>query len=93
MSVKYVPVQWNMLKWCYDPALLAATGLFLWISVDLAPGIVGHERPINQQIHNARAFGACAFLMLTVILCIGLLARLARRFLSLRDVEDLNLGS
>ena len=85
MSVKYVPVQWNMLKWCYDPALLAATGLFLWISVDLAPGIVGHERPI--------AFGACAFLMLTVILCIGLLARLARRFLSLRDVEDLNLGS
>ena len=30
-----------------------------------------------------RAFGTCAFLMLTVILCIGPLARLSRRFLPL----------
>lgn len=83
MSVKYVPVQWNRFKWRYDAALLLGTGLFLWIFLDLAPGILSHERPINGNIHNARAFGACAFLMLTVILCIGPLARLDRRFLPL----------
>lgn len=83
MSVKYVPVQWNRFKWAYDAVLLVGTGLFLWVFIDLAPGILSHERPINPQIHNARAFGACAFIMLTVILCIGPLARLDRRFLPL----------
>ncbi|MEM8572290.1 MAG: Rieske 2Fe-2S domain-containing protein [Pseudomonadota bacterium] len=83
MSVKYVPVQWNAFKWRYDAVLLAGTGLFLWVFLDLAPGILSHERPISPAIHNARAFGACAFLMLTVILCIGPLARLDRRFLPL----------
>ena len=83
MSVKYIPVQWNRFKWTYDAILVLCTGLFLWIFVDLAPGLLSHERPINPQIHNARAFGACAFLMLTVILCIGPLARLDRRFLPL----------
>lgn len=83
MSVKYIPVQWNRFKWGYDAALLAGTGFFLWVFVDLAPGILSHERPITPQIHNARAFGACAFLMMTVILCIGPLARLDQRFLPL----------
>ncbi|MDU8943757.1 Rieske 2Fe-2S domain-containing protein [Ovoidimarina sediminis] len=83
MSVKYIPVQWNRFKWGYDAALVAGTGLFLWVFVDLAPGILSHERPITPQIHNARAFGACAFLMMTVILCTGPLARLDRRFLPL----------
>ncbi|MEM6619582.1 MAG: Rieske 2Fe-2S domain-containing protein [Pseudomonadota bacterium] len=83
MSVKYTPVQWNRFKWGYDAVLIASTALFLWIFVDLAPGILSHERPIDRNIHNARAFGVCAFLMLTVILCIGPLARLDRRFLPL----------
>ena len=83
MSVKYVPVQWNRFKWGYDALLLLGTGLFLWIFIDLAPGILSHERPINPQIHNARAFGVCAFVMLTIILCIGPLSRLDRRFLPL----------
>lgn len=83
MSVKYTPVQWNRFKWQYDAALVAGTGLFLWVFIDVAPGFLSHERPINRQIHNARAFGACAFLMMTIILCIGPLARLAPRFLPL----------
>jgi nitrite reductase/ring-hydroxylating ferredoxin subunit/DMSO/TMAO reductase YedYZ heme-binding membrane subunit len=48
-----------------------------------SPGLLGYEPPINRQVFNARAFGACAFTMLTVILCIGPLARLDRRFLPL----------
>ncbi|MBM7068242.1 Rieske 2Fe-2S domain-containing protein [Actibacterium sp. 188UL27-1] len=83
MSVKYVPVQWNRNKWIYDAVMLAGVALFLWIFVELAPGLLSHERPINAPIHNGRAFGACAFVMLTVILCIGPLARLDQRFLPL----------
>lgn len=83
MSVKYIPVQWNPNKWMYDGVMLAGVALFLWIFVHLAPGMLSHERPINPQIHNARAFGACAFVMLTIILCIGPLARIDRRFLPL----------
>jgi nitrite reductase/ring-hydroxylating ferredoxin subunit/DMSO/TMAO reductase YedYZ heme-binding membrane subunit len=83
MSVKYVPVQWNNNKWFYDAVLLACAGLYLGIFIWAGPGVLGHERPITQDIHNARAFGSCAFLMLSVILAIGPLARLDRRFLPL----------
>ncbi|MGD1883454.1 MAG: ferric reductase-like transmembrane domain-containing protein [Paracoccaceae bacterium] len=81
MSVKYIPVQWNRSKWFYDAVMLAGVLLFLAIFLFAAPGLVGHERPISAQIHNARAFGACAFVMLSIILCIGPLARLDDRFL------------
>ncbi|MEX0286358.1 MAG: Rieske 2Fe-2S domain-containing protein [Paracoccaceae bacterium] len=83
MSVKYVPVQWNPNKWYYDAALLIGVVLFLWIFLYITPEALSHERPINPQVHNARAFGACAFVMLSIILCIGPLARLDRRFLPL----------
>ena len=83
MSVKYTPVQWNPNKWYYDAAMLVGVVLFLWIFLYVTPEALSHERPINPQVHNARAFGACAFTMLTIILCIGPLARLNRRFLPL----------
>lgn len=83
MSVKYTPVQWNQSKWFYDAVMLAGVGLFLYAFLYLSPEILDHERPINAQVHNARAFGACAFMMMTVILCIGPLARLDERFLPL----------
>jgi nitrite reductase/ring-hydroxylating ferredoxin subunit/DMSO/TMAO reductase YedYZ heme-binding membrane subunit len=63
--------------------LLAAVVLYLVLFVLVDTWI---ERPkdelaaIDQRI---RAFGSCAFLMLTVILSIGPLARLDRRFLPL----------
>lgn len=83
MSVKYVPVQWNANKWAYDAVLLACTGLYLWIFIEIGPDVLNHERAITPNIHNARAYGSAAFLMLTVILCIGPLARLDTRFLPL----------
>ena len=83
MSVKYIPVQWNNTKWGYDAVLIALAGLYLYIFMEHGPGLVDHDRPITPQIHNARAFGSAAFLMLTVILCIGPLARLDTRFLPL----------
>ncbi len=83
MSVKYIPVQWNRNKWLYDAVMLAGVALFLYIFLHVTPDVLGHAQPINPQVHNARAFGACAFVMLTVILCIGPLARLDERFLPL----------
>ena len=83
MSVKYIPVQWNPNKWVYDAIMLVGVALFLYVFLNASPGILDHERAINPQVHNARAFGACAFTMLTVILCIGPLARLDERFLPL----------
>ena len=83
MSVKYTPVQWNPSKWWYDGVMLAGMAVFLWVFLYIAPEALNHEQQINPQIRNARAFGACAFVMLTVILCIGPLARLDTRFLPL----------
>lgn len=83
MSVNYAPVQWNRNKWLYDAVLVALTGAYLWIFLRVAPGFLEHARPVDGAIWNARAFGTCAFLMMTVILCIGPLARLDRRFLPL----------
>ena len=83
MSVKYIPVQWNPNKWIYDGVLIVAAAVYLWLFIEVAPGLLNHERPIDPQIRNMRAFGSCAFLMLTLILCLGPLARLDTRFLPL----------
>ena len=83
MSVKYIPVQWNPNKWLYDAIMLSGIAVFLWVFLYVTPETLSHERPVNPQIHNARAFGACAFVMLTIILAIGPLARLDKRFLPL----------
>jgi len=83
MSVKYTPVQWNPFKYKYNLALVAMVAVYLYIFVELSPDFLGYQPTINGQVHNARAFGSCAFFMLTVILAIGPLARLDKRFLPL----------
>lgn len=83
MSVRYMPVLWNRNKLFYDAVLLVAIGLYLYVFIQVAPGFEDVSRPIDGAILRMRAFGSCAFLMLTVILCIGPLARLDRRFLPL----------
>ncbi|MGB0855278.1 MAG: Rieske 2Fe-2S domain-containing protein [Pikeienuella sp.] len=83
MSVQYVPVQWNPYKYRYNLVLAVMVALYLYVFIEVAPGMLGYQPPINGQVHNARAFGSCAFFMLTVILAMGPLARLDRRFLPL----------
>lgn len=81
MSVKYVPVQWNRNKWLYDGFMLAGAALFLVFFLYVSPNLlIGDDRRVNSQVLNARAFGTCTFLMLSIILCIGPLARLNPRF-------------
>jgi len=83
MSVGLRAVQWNRDKIVYDVILLIAVvifiGVFVVIHIQRAPPS-GYRDLIDIWL---RAFGVCAYLMLTVILCIGPLARLDRRFLPL----------
>ena len=77
MSAGFVAVQWNRHKLVYDAVVLAGIALYLITYLALAPG------EVTWEIRRLRAFGSCAFLMLSVILAIGPLARLDRRFLPL----------
>jgi nitrite reductase/ring-hydroxylating ferredoxin subunit/DMSO/TMAO reductase YedYZ heme-binding membrane subunit len=83
MSVGFKAVQWNRDKLIYDAILLSAVALF--ISTFIAAEAWLHApKDIGGWIDlRIRAFGICAFLMLTIILSIGPLARLSPRFLLL----------
>lgn len=83
MSVRYVPVQWNRNKWIYDGILIAGVVGYLTAFLQIGAGMAEATRPVDGAILRMRAFGSCAFFLLTVILCIGPLARLDRRFLPL----------
>lgn len=81
MGHAYRPVQWNRNKWIYDAILIVCVIGYILLYSSVAPLFETGGKPINTPIIRMRAFGTCAFLMLTAILCIGPLARLDRRFL------------
>lgn len=83
MSVKYIPVQWNGVKWKYNFILLSAVVGYLIAFITIGREIQVIEGRINYQVLAARAFGSLAFFMVSFILCIGPLARLDSRFLPL----------
>ncbi|MEM9012518.1 MAG: Rieske (2Fe-2S) protein [Pseudomonadota bacterium] len=83
MSVRYEPVQWGLNKYLYDAVLLLAVVGYIYIFVRVGTPAADLGRPIDGAVVRMRAFGSCAFLMMTFILCIGPLARLDRRFLPL----------
>ncbi len=80
MSTTYRAVAWNPQKSRYD---LVAAGLIVGFTlvVVAVQAIVQPELTVETQL--IRALGATAFTLLHVILCIGPLARLDRRFLPL----------
>lgn len=83
MSAGFRAVQWNRAKIIYDAVLLVAVALYLGGFT----GIYWETKPPNNLADAIdiwiRATGTCAFLMLTIILSIGPLARLSPRFLPL----------
>ncbi|MEQ8393742.1 MAG: ferric reductase-like transmembrane domain-containing protein [Gammaproteobacteria bacterium] len=80
MSARYRPVQWTRSKVAYDLCLGGGVALYLLLYLRWAPGLV-ESTLIGGAELRMRAFGTCALWMLTLILCIGPLARLDRRFL------------
>jgi nitrite reductase/ring-hydroxylating ferredoxin subunit/DMSO/TMAO reductase YedYZ heme-binding membrane subunit len=83
MSVGYVAVQWNRHKRIYDRIVASGVAAFLVIFVGAGKLAFTGSEAVSDPILLMRAFGACAFVMLHIILCIGPLARLDRRFLPL----------
>ena len=83
MSVGFRAVQWNRDKLVYDGILLAAVALYIAGFAAIYWGLHPPKNLPDAIDIWIRAFGTCAFLMLTVILSIGPLARLNPRFLPL----------
>ena len=83
MSVGYTSVQWSPAKRRYDTAL--GIGIALYITTFILISKLTHpgRHSISDEILLIRAFGTCAIVMLHVVLCLGPLARLDRRFLPL----------
>ncbi|MBI5385604.1 MAG: ferric reductase-like transmembrane domain-containing protein [Verrucomicrobia bacterium] len=80
MGLEYKAVRWNRQKRIYDFALVGGVGAFLVLftvsTKVLFPFVTG-------EILLMRAFGAAAFILLHVVLCIGPLCRLNPKFLPL----------
>jgi nitrite reductase/ring-hydroxylating ferredoxin subunit/DMSO/TMAO reductase YedYZ heme-binding membrane subunit len=83
MSIGFRAVQWNRTKLVYDAILLAGVILFIAAFIAIGAWVEQPKGELEWIGLRIRAFGSCAFLMLTVILGIGPLARLDRRFLPL----------
>jgi nitrite reductase/ring-hydroxylating ferredoxin subunit/DMSO/TMAO reductase YedYZ heme-binding membrane subunit len=83
MSAGFVAVTWSRRKIVYDAIVLA--GMALFIGTHIAITAAGHppQGYLDWIDLRLKASGACAFTMLTIILCIGPLARLDHRFLPL----------
>lgn len=80
MSLRYVAVNWNRQKRIYDGAIVA--GVAASVAVFSAVTFVAHPDAIVETV-LIRGFGLTGFLLLHLILAIGPLARLDRRFLPL----------
>ena len=80
MAVLYQPVIWNRNKIVYDAVLIVSVTVYIYAFLRFSPEVADHMGRIDGAIRQIRAWGTCAFLMLTLILCIGPLARLDKRF-------------
>jgi nitrite reductase/ring-hydroxylating ferredoxin subunit/DMSO/TMAO reductase YedYZ heme-binding membrane subunit len=81
MSVGFRAVQWNRRKLIYDLILVVVVALFITAFVRVH-WLWHPPKDLPDAIDiRIRAFGTCAFLMLTVILMIGPLARINPIFL------------
>jgi len=83
MSVSYKPVIWNRTKLIYDGFLLCGVVLYILVFLKLAPLFFVPDQAPDLPTLRMRGFGSLAFLLLTVVLAIGPLARLDTRFLPL----------
>jgi methionine sulfoxide reductase heme-binding subunit len=83
VSVTYSPVKWNRNKRVYDLVVVAGVAAYLAVFLTVGMLVWSGEEAISFPVLLMRALGTCAFLMLHVVLCLGPLARLDRRFLPL----------
>ena len=83
MSHAYVAVQWSRKKVIYDLTVWGGIALYVVIFVGITNATHVGDEALSPMIVLMRAFATLAFVMITMILCIGPLCRLDRRFLPL----------
>ncbi|MCC7542189.1 MAG: ferric reductase-like transmembrane domain-containing protein [Deltaproteobacteria bacterium] len=83
MSVRYVSVQWNKKKLVYDAFALAGIVVYVQTFKGIGSVLLRDADSLSGEVLAMRAWGSCAIVLLTLILCLGPLARLDRRFLPL----------
>ena len=76
MSVGFKAVQWSREKLIYDAILIAGVTLYIGAFIGISYRIEPPKDLAAAIDVRIRAFGTCAFFMLTIILSIGPLARL-----------------
>ncbi|MCA9309875.1 MAG: ferric reductase-like transmembrane domain-containing protein [Phycisphaerales bacterium] len=81
MTAHYTSIGWNRHKRVYDGVMVTAVLLFLGVFV--GTGMLFAASAPDPMVLMIRALGACAMVMLHVVLAIGPLARLDDRFLPL----------
>lgn len=82
MSHSYRPVGWTLAKIVYDAVLAVAVAGYLVAHTAVARMVPAADA-LDDQTVAIRAYGSCAFLLLSLALAIGPLARLDARFLPL----------
>ncbi|MEM9332901.1 MAG: Rieske 2Fe-2S domain-containing protein [Pseudomonadota bacterium] len=83
MGVDYKPVIWNRNKYIYDAVLVVAVAAYIYLYIRVGVNFQDTSLPVERPVMRMRAFGSCAFLMLSFILCIGPLSRMNDKFLPL----------
>jgi len=81
LSAGYAAIQWSRHKRVYDAVLALAVLAFLTAFVAVSRVVRPAPNDLSMPVLALRALGACAFMLLTIILCIGPAARLNPRFL------------
>jgi methionine sulfoxide reductase heme-binding subunit len=80
VSIQYGAISWNRQKKVYDVALVSLLAIYLAAFI----GVGAWRNPsATAETLLIRGIGTAAFLLLNIVLCIGPLARLDRRFLPL----------
>ncbi len=80
MSHQYQAIGWNRQKRLYDLLVAAGVALYIALFISVSAALFPYATAETLII---RAAGSAAFLLLTIILCIGPLCRLDSRFLPL----------
>lgn len=83
MSAGFRAVQWNAAKIRYDAILLCLVALYIGGFIAVAASLAPPTSAAGWIDLRLKAFGSCAFLMLSAVLAIGPLARLNPRVLPL----------
>ena len=83
MSAGFKAVQWNARKLVYDAIVLGCALTFIVSFVLIQSRLTPPNNNLDWIDLRINACGVCAFTMLTIILSIGPLARLDKRFLPL----------